>query len=64
MAKVEGYEVGAYLGEFDLQARKSKVWGETEGKKLVDIKRQWDPEGRFCGYLGIEESNISVDLEV
>jgi hypothetical protein len=57
MAEVGRYSIGAYLGEFDFQARRSKFWGDKEGKKLMNIRREWDSEGRFCGYLGLEDIN-------
>lgn len=55
MASLEKYSIGAYLGEFDFQARRSKFWGNEQAKALMDIRQKWDPEGRFCGYLGLED---------
>lgn len=60
MAKVEKHEIGAYLGEFGLQARRARVWGVRESIKLMDIIRKWDPAGRFCGYLGLEDTDLAT----
>jgi hypothetical protein len=51
MGDVEKHSQGAYLGDSDFQVRRTKFWGDEEGKKLMEIRRKWDPEGRICGYL-------------
>ncbi|KAK2603266.1 hypothetical protein N8I77_009737 [Diaporthe amygdali] len=42
---------GAYLGDKDLQFHDTKYWSDEAGKKLMLIRKKWDPEGRICGYL-------------
>jgi hypothetical protein len=54
MTDVSKHEIGVYLGEFDPQARRSQVWGKEHTKRLMDIRRQWDPKARFCNYLGFD----------
>jgi len=51
MADVKKHSVGAYLGDSDFQVRKTKFWGTEQGKKLMEIRRKWDPQGVICGYL-------------
>ncbi|KAJ5145417.1 hypothetical protein N7448_002809 [Penicillium atrosanguineum] len=51
MEKVEQHSVGAYLGDSDFQVRKTKFWADENAKRLMEIRRQWDPTGRICGYL-------------
>lgn len=55
MTEVGRNSVGAYLGEFDFQARPSKFWGDAEREKIIDVRRKWDPVGRICGCLGLED---------
>ncbi|KAK2783200.1 hypothetical protein FQN52_000414 [Onygenales sp. PD_12] len=54
MAKVAKHSIGAYLGEFDFQERRSRFWGEAQRRKLMEIRSEWDPDQRICGYLGLE----------
>ncbi|PNS21217.1 hypothetical protein CAC42_3555 [Sphaceloma murrayae] len=42
---------GAYLGDSDFQIRQTKYWTDTKARKLMDLRRARDPEGRICGYL-------------
>jgi hypothetical protein len=51
MREVERSESGSYLGDADFRARRTMFWGEAEGKRLMDVRRKWDPEGRICGFL-------------
>ncbi|KAJ5682092.1 uncharacterized protein N7477_002032 [Penicillium maclennaniae] len=51
MEKVERHSVGAYLGDSDFQVRKTKFWADENAKRLMEIRRRWDPTGRICGYL-------------
>lgn len=51
MAQVEQHSDGAYLGDSDFQHRRTKFWTEECGKRLMEIRKKWDPKGRICGYL-------------
>ncbi|KAL1884783.1 hypothetical protein Plec18167_002375 [Paecilomyces lecythidis] len=51
MKKVERYSEGAYLGDSDFQVRQTRFWGAMQGKRLMNVRKKWDPEGRICGYL-------------
>lgn len=51
MATLTPYAVGTYLGDHDIQMRETKYWSDEAGKRLMAIRKKWDPEGRICGYL-------------
>lgn len=51
MAEVERHADGSYLGDADFQYRRTRFWSEEAGKRLIEIRRRWDPKGRICGYL-------------
>lgn len=51
MKKVERHSDGAYLGDSDFQTRRTKYWADDNARRLMEIRRKWDPEGRICGYL-------------
>lgn len=51
MADVERHAEGSYLGDSDFQHRRTKFWRDENAKRLMEIRRKWDPEGRICGYL-------------
>jgi len=51
MEEVEKHSVGAYLGDSDFQIRRTKFWGDEQAKRLMEIRRKWDPKGIICGYL-------------
>lgn len=51
MGKMQTHAVGQYLGDSDFQVRNTKYWSEENGKRLMGVRREWDPEGRICGYL-------------
>ncbi|KAI0022852.1 FAD binding domain protein [Xylariomycetidae sp. FL0641] len=51
MRRVEGQSVGSYLGDADFQHRTTRFWSAENGRKLMEIRKTWDPSGRICGYL-------------
>jgi len=51
MDRIAPHGVGQYLGDSDFQVRNTKYWANDQAKKLMEVRRKWDPEGRFCGYL-------------
>lgn len=51
MEGVERHAEGSYLGDADFQIRRTKFWRDENAKRLMEIRRKWDPEGRICGYL-------------
>jgi hypothetical protein len=63
MADVQKHSVGAYLGDSDFQVRKTKFWGTEQGKKLMEIRRKWDPQGVICGYLDEGDKSGVTGLE-
>ena len=54
---VKKHSSGSYIGDIDLQVRTTKFWGDEEGKKLMDIRCKWDPQGIICGYLDAEDKS-------
>lgn len=51
MSQVERHSDGAYLGDMDFQQRRTRFWNEECGRKLMAVRKKWDPKGRICGYL-------------
>ena len=51
MSTMQPHTVGQYLGDSDFQVRNTKYWSEEHGKRLMDIRRKWNPDERICGYL-------------
>ncbi|ROV95508.1 hypothetical protein VPNG_08888 [Cytospora leucostoma] len=48
---VERFAEGSYLGDADFRYRRTKYWRDGNARRLMGIRRRWDPEGRVCGYL-------------
>ena len=57
MKYVEGHEEGAYLGDSDFQIRRTRFWAPEQGKKLRELRKKWDPKGRICGYLDVNDES-------
>ncbi|KAJ3528052.1 hypothetical protein NM208_g10393 [Fusarium decemcellulare] len=51
MDQVKLESEGAYLGDSDFQKRLTSFWGQEQGKRLMDIRKKWDPQGTVAGYL-------------
>lgn len=51
MKGIEKHSVGSYLGDADMQKRDVKFWRDGNAKRLMEIRRKWDPAGRICGFL-------------
>ena len=43
--------VGAYLGDSDFEQRQTRFWGDEQAKKLMILRRKFDPRGVVCGFL-------------
>ncbi|KAH6647970.1 FAD binding domain protein [Truncatella angustata] len=63
MRSIERHGVGSYLGDSDFQHRRTKFWADENGKKLMDIRKKWDPLGRICGYLDLGDKSGVNGLE-
>ncbi|KAL6235089.1 hypothetical protein BDW75DRAFT_230595 [Aspergillus navahoensis] len=63
MKRVQRHSVGAYLGDSDFQERQTRYWAESNGRRLMDILRKWDPTGRICGYLDRGDGSRSRGLD-
>ncbi|KAF7521463.1 hypothetical protein G7054_g12451 [Neopestalotiopsis clavispora] len=57
MRSIERKAVGSYLGDSDFQHRRTKFWSDENGKKLMEIRKKWDPLGRICGYLDVGDKS-------
>ncbi|RYP00592.1 hypothetical protein DL764_006466 [Monosporascus ibericus] len=49
--EMERFSEGSYLGDADFQVRRTMFWETEQGRKLMKIRRDWDPDGRIAGYL-------------
>jgi hypothetical protein len=63
MADVEKHSVGAYLGDSDFQIRRTKFWENSKAKRLMNLRRKWDPSGCICGYLDEGDNSGTAGLE-
>jgi hypothetical protein len=63
MTQVEKHSVGAYLGDSDFQVRRTRFWEDAEGKKLMGLRRKWDPQGIICGYLDVDDKSGTLGLK-
>jgi hypothetical protein len=63
MKDVKKHSRGSYIGDIDLQVRTTKFWGDEQGKRLMDIRRKWDPRGIICGYLDAEDKSGVAGLD-
>ena len=45
---------GVYLGDSDFTVRKAPFLGPGKRERLESIRKIWDPQGRFCSYVGLE----------
>lgn len=54
MKEIEKESVGSYLGDADFRVRQTRFWGEEQGRRLMEVRKNWDAEGRICGFLGAE----------
>ena len=63
MKDINKHSRGSYLGDIDLQVRTTKFWGDEQGKKLMDIRRKWDPHGIICGYLDADDKSGVMGLD-
>ncbi|GLA60816.1 hypothetical protein AtubIFM54640_001313 [Aspergillus tubingensis] len=63
MKRVQRHGVGSYLGDADFQVRKTKYWADDNARRLMDIRRKWDPQGRICGYLDKDDRSGTRGLD-
>jgi FAD/FMN-containing dehydrogenase len=55
MAVLDAHAVGYYIGESDIAGRPARARGAfipSHWLRLEALRRQWDPDRRFCGYFG------------
>ena len=51
---------GAYLGDTDFTRRTDRFVSDENFQRLQEIRRAWDPDRRFCGYLIDDESRLNT----
>lgn len=51
MAGIDRFAVGAYVGESDFSIPRPPYWARGKVRRVVQVGRAWDPEGRFCRYV-------------
>ncbi|PWY66735.1 FAD binding domain protein [Aspergillus heteromorphus CBS 117.55] len=61
--KVQHHAVGSYLGDADFQVRQTKFWEDANAQRLMEIRREWDPQGTICGYLDKGDRSGAKGLE-
>ncbi|KAK4234685.1 hypothetical protein C8A03DRAFT_37521 [Achaetomium macrosporum] len=61
--RVERHSEGSYLGDADFQVRRTRFWQDEQGKKLMRIRKEWDPHGRIAGYLDVGDKSGAEGLE-
>ena len=49
-------------GDSDFQHRRPKFWSEGAGRRLMEVRREWDPDGRICDYLDVDD-NLKTEFE-
>ncbi|KAH8900652.1 FAD-binding domain-containing protein [Thozetella sp. PMI_491] len=47
----EPFEVASAISDADFQARTYKFWSPENAQKVMSLRKKWDANGRFCGYL-------------
>ena len=62
MSDIAPHCEGAYLGDSDFQVRQTKFWTDGKAKRLMDIRKHRDPQGRICGYLDPDDKSGSEGL--
>ncbi|KAF2158263.1 Glucooligosaccharide oxidase [Myriangium duriaei CBS 260.36] len=62
MKEVAPHCDGAYLGDSDFQVRETKFWADENAKRLMEIRRQFNPNGRICGYLNPGDTSGTTGL--
>ena len=62
MKDVERHSEGAYLGDSDFQVRRTRFWADANGCRLMQLRRKWDPDGRICGYLDVNDKSRANGL--
>ncbi|KAK3952281.1 hypothetical protein QBC32DRAFT_260495 [Pseudoneurospora amorphoporcata] len=47
---VDNYAVGSYLGDADFRVRRARFWSDECARKIKEVRRRWDGEGRMGGF--------------
>lgn len=61
-SELDPHLAGSYLGDADFQVRNTKFWEDEQGKRLMQIRRTWDPRGVVAGYLDKDDKSGVVGL--
>ncbi|KAK4621726.1 FAD-linked oxidoreductase nodO [Fulvia fulva] len=60
--ELDPYTVGSCLGDADFALRPTKYWSEDAGKRLMDVRKKWDPKGRIAGFMDAEDTSGAEGL--
>ncbi|KAH8668927.1 FAD binding domain protein [Xylariales sp. PMI_506] len=53
------FEVASAISDADFQARTYKFWSAEDAERVMEVRKKWDSQGRFCGYLDAgDKSNV------
>ncbi|CCC06650.1 hypothetical protein SMACR_00675 [Sordaria macrospora] len=58
--KREAVLVGSYLGDADFRVRRARFWSDECAKRLKEVRKVWDGEGRMGGFCEDKEGNDRV----
>ena len=56
----KGYAVGSYLGDADFRVRRARFWSDECARRLKEVRRRWDAEGRMGGFCEDREGDERV----
>ena len=58
--KREAVLVGSYLGDADFRVRRARFWSDECAKRLKEVRKVWDGEGRMGGFCEDKEGDDRV----
>lgn len=61
MAAMQPVTAGQYLGDSDLTNRQLQFMSDEAFTRLAEVRRAWDPNGRFVGYLAAPDDVLTTN---
>jgi hypothetical protein len=59
-AELARHGAGVYLGDTDFTRRQDRFLSDAHFQRLGEIRRRWDPDGRFVSYLAADPEGLNV----
>lgn len=59
MSHMQPVTAGQYLGDSDFTNRQVRFMSDEHYARLQQVRANWDPDGRFVGYLAADESCLN-----